>query len=418
MAYNNYNNFNILTPLTSEPLLADSLKSNSASRFRLHDTTKLISSPSTTASHTTWLPPPAVPRQGPTPQPEFSNDFDLFSTQTQARHHSHQRAAPLVTKQRPTFSYGQARALAASKTHYNTLGLQYQRRIPPVPLFHSGSTTSLQDQTPDQFSQTDFTMAGGNAVFVSLYDGNSLIFNPDINVAYEGTSADLGVSDAALFGDLGWEELYSSIESLPAAAGFTSVNNGTVSPKDLFNDSVSSLPPSTAFTDLTTPGSALIDTPDDAYEASPLFHDTLTSDVSANDTWFSLFPDSIDNTHNDSSPPAPTMTRTVSSSSHVLVHPGGESRKRSSTHVSPMTVAARPSSTAGIHKRDKTLPPIIVSEDDPVALKRARNTAAARKSRDKKFREREGLEGRISELEDEVAHWKALALAKDPSLDS
>jgi len=245
--------------------------------------------------------------------------------------------------------------------------------------------------------------------------------NAEINVAYDGTSVDLDVSEAALFGDLtGWDALIASTDSLPAGQGFTAINNvsngtsnGTVSPKDLFNDNNASIPPSTAFTDLTTPGSALLDTPDDAYETSPLFHDTMTADACTNGPWFSLFPDSVDN---KPSPPEAPMSRTVSSGSHVVVHPGGESRKRSSTQYSPMTTSARPSSTAGVHKREKTLPPIVVDESDTVALKRARNTAAARKSRDKKVRERESLEGRIEELESEVEHWKALALAAHPHL--
>lgn len=158
----------------------------------------------------------------------------------------------------------------------------------------------------------------------------------------------------------------------------------------------------------------MLDTPDDTYESSPLFNDNLNADFGVNDQWFSLFPDDNDKP----SPPAPTMSRTVSSNSQILVHPGGESRKRSSTHASPLTASIRPSSVAGIHKREKVLPPIIADESDPVALKRARNTAAARKSRDKKVRERDVLETRIAELEDEVSHWKALALARHPNIDA
>ena len=39
-------------------------------------------------------------------------------------------------------------------------------------------------------------------------------------------------------------------------------------------------------------------------------------------------------------------------------------------------------------------------------MKRARNTAAARKSRAKKVEEREGLESKIAELERERDYWK------------
>lgn len=244
----------------------------------------------------------------------------------------------------------------------------------------------------------------------------------EINVAYNGTSADLslGMSDAALFNSMTWDD-FGSTDSL-ATNGFTAINdggpvNGTISPKDLFNDSTGSVPPSTAFTNLTTPGSALLDTPDDQYETSPMFGDIPSTDASQDDGWFSLFPDSQEMPE-QSVTPAPVMSRTISSGSgnQVLVHPGGESRKRTSATASPMTASARPSSTAGIHKREKVLPPIVVDENDTVALKRARNTAAARKSRDKKVKERETLESRISQLESEVEHWKALAMSANPNL--
>ena len=116
------------------------------------------------------------------------------------------------------------------------------------------------------------------------------------------------------------------------------------------------------------------------------------------------------------------MERTVSNSSNnpIIVHPGGpaHSRKRSSTTASPAAFATRPSSVAGVgaKKRDKPLPPIMVDEHDTVALKRARNTAAARKSRAKKVEERDTLETRIAELENmlatqqrETEFWKAQA---------
>jgi hypothetical protein len=80
----------------------------------------------------------------------------------------------------------------------------------------------------------------------------------------------------------------------------------------------------------------------------------------------------------------------------------------------------RHSSVAGVQsrKRDKPLPPIMVDQADPVALKRARNTAAARKSRAKKVEERDGfeeaiaaLQARVAELEAERDQWKLQALA-------
>lgn len=250
-------------------------------------------------------------------------------------------------------------------------------------------------------------MGAGNYKAHTHATSSNLILAPaDINVAYDGTFGDLGAGgDVGLFNyDLAAESF--DFELMPESySSFDSAKNapGTVSPKDLFNDSV---PPSTSFTNLTTPGSTFLDTPLDDYEASPLF-DSMTSDN--NNQWFSLFPDA-----DADAPPAP-MERT-SSSSQILVHPGGTGnpRKRSSAQTSPtFSPVVRHSDVAGVapKKRDKPLPPIVVDEADPVALKRARNTAAARKSRAKKVMEKDDLEGQINELRTQVEYWKAKALA-------
>ncbi|KAK3696565.1 General control protein [Vermiconidia calcicola] len=232
----------------------------------------------------------------------------------------------------------------------------------------------------------------------------------EINVAYEGTFGDLSsAGDAGLFGmsdNTDFHQLMASTD------GFTPINDGrTVSPKDLFNNE--SFPPSSSFTNLTTPGSTLLETPDEDYQTSPLFNDNLGIDSQGADNWFSLFPD------DNGATPAPFMARTTSASSanQIVVHPGGEgNRKRSSTQLSPSPATFSPvvkhSSVAGVNarKRDKPLPPIVVDENDQTALKRARNTAAARKSRAKKLSEREVMETEIADLKAQVEHWKKLAL--------
>ncbi|KAK6435488.1 Transcriptional regulatory protein sin3 [Oleoguttula sp. CCFEE 5521] len=69
--------------------------------------------------------------------------------------------------------------------------------------------------------------------------------------------------------------------------------------------------------------------------------------------------------------------------------------------ASPSLFDPRPSIVAGptVKKRNKPLPPIVVDESDSVALARARNTAAARKSRAKKAEQRDVLEGRVADRE-------------------
>ena len=202
-----------------------------------------------------------------------------------------------------------------------------------------------------------------------------------------------------------------------ATDGFTAINDVkptgvTVSPRDVFNGD--SVPPSTSFTNLTTPGSTLLETPDEDYQTSPLFTDSFGADNHG-----------ADNSANHT--PAPMMARTTSASSghQVVVHPGGEgNRKRSSTvALSPAVTFSpmvKPSNVAGVNarKRDKPLPPIVVDENDTVALKRARNTAAARKSRAKKVQERDEMEAVIADLKEQVEHWKRLALGRIDSDDA
>jgi len=231
------------------------------------------------------------------------------------------------------------------------------------------------------------------------------------NVAYDGTHADLGMGSGAPFlnsnADLslfGPDDLFN----------FTPINDSTtatstVSPKDLFMDSV---PSSTAFPDL-TPGSEMLATPD----TSPWIFDNLPSNT--DEYAFPLFPDAGNDEFDDISASVPAMERTESSS-QIVVCAASDSRK-SSVSASPIVSGFKPSSTAGVRKRQKPLPAIVVDSADPVALKRARNTAAARKSRERKEAHRDSLESRIAELEallkerdDEIAQLKAQTPAKDP----
>lgn len=245
-------------------------------------------------------------------------------------------------------------------------------------------------------------MPGGNPHrYTSLPLRRVLTWPTEINVAYDGTGADLG-TDLSSFS---WEDLCSSTESLLPETNFTAINNnsamGTISPKDLLMESSGSVPNSAAFTNLTTPGSTYLTTPDDSFEVSPMF-----DSLDAPETWPSLFG------HEESAgTTGEEMTRTNSGAGHIVVHPGGLSRKRSSANASPMTPNLRASAVAGISKREKPLAPIMVDPNDIVAVKRARNTAAARKSRDKKFKEVETYKLRIAELEEELEHWKSVALA-------
>ncbi|KAF8474700.1 hypothetical protein BDZ91DRAFT_273671 [Kalaharituber pfeilii] len=179
-----------------------------------------------------------------------------------------------------------------------------------------------------------------------------------------------------------------------------SVNLNTVSPQDIFSYPVS------------TPMSASLISPylddDTSYETSPLF--TNDDSAASDNHWPSLFPDespyepnmdaeieAIINTASDEQPkPEPSIS------------PSGSPHNRTSGSVRKASLTG-----AGIRKRTVPLPPIVVEDpNDHVAVKRARNTLAARKSREKKVRKMEEMEIQIEELKAQVEHWKRLYMLK------
>ena len=192
-----------------------------------------------------------------------------------------------------------------------------------------------------------------------------------------------------------------------SSASSTTTNIGTVSPQDLFRD-FTSAPGSAAFTNLTSPS---------LYGESPEFNDSLdvspgfdTNDFGGNagDPWFPLFPQE---------PMATTISALDQSPAQqpeeLEVVPKASRRKSGN---SPTSSHGRHSSVSGVNsrRRDKPLPPIVVDDpNDTVAMKRARNTLAARKSRERKAQKLEDLEEKIAKLEEERDHWKRLALASN-----
>lgn len=204
------------------------------------------------------------------------------------------------------------------------------------------------------------------------------------------------------------------------AAAFTAVNDlsagsiRTVSPKDIFADAFGSAPPSAAFTNLTSPD--IGDSPfiNDSFETSPMFHNEPTM---AGSDWFSLFPED-ENKMDHSFSAAPIsmpLERTISSQS--MERSGSSStgspivldsyRRKSSVTNSPATNGISKS-----RRRKGPLPSISVDPSDKVALKRARNTLAARESRQRKFDHVSELEKRNADLEAELARWKEIALSQ------
>lgn len=185
-------------------------------------------------------------------------------------------------------------------------------------------------------------------------------------------------------------------------------NLGTVSPQDLLiQDPYMSAPNSSALTSLTSPSP--YESPDfgDNYNVSPNFG-SCDFDTGPNETWFPLFPQEtgVQSSIGTSQSPAEKADEL-----EVVELTSGVGRRKSGH--SP--ISGRHSSVSGVNsrRRDKPLPPIIVENpDDIVAMKRARNTLAARKSRERKVMRFEELEEKIQKLEAERDHWKDMALAR------
>lgn len=210
----------------------------------------------------------------------------------------------------------------------------------------------------------------------------------------------------------GFEGGASTAYSSPGAPSIFDVSlgpnaPGTVSPQDLLvQEPFMSAPNSTAFTALTSPSP--YQSPDfDVYDVSPNFG--TTDFESGPNTWFSLFPDQVampeQTTHLIPESPA-QPTEDVED-----VSPPAPARRKSGGSPG----AGRHASVAGVNsrRRDKPLPPIVVEDpSDTVAMKRARNTLAARKSRERKAMRFDELEERIRKLEAERDHWKNIALGR------
>lgn len=187
----------------------------------------------------------------------------------------------------------------------------------------------------------------------------------------------------------------------------------TISPKDIMMDTMSA-PPSTTYTNLTTPGTSYIDSPlyiADSTDTSPLFAtDGLGADA---DSWAPLFNDD-NNQHVVADVSRDRITESPASNTHVapMMSRYDSSPGQSSSRGSQQ---GRHSFTSGVNprRRDKPLPAITVDDPhDTVAIKRARNTMAARKSRQKRVERNDELVAQVTELEKKVDYWKQIALSR------
>lgn len=284
-----------------------------------------------------------------------------------------------------------------------------QQSRPPVPLFNQQSTGNAN--TANMMNAAGSYPEAPFALPFDYFLHDKSLPSPAADVP------DVGNDDFTLF-EGGANSAFSS-PAIPSTFDFggsassSTTNLETVSPQDLLvNDPFMSAPNSAALTTLTSP--SINESPDlDAFDVSPNFG-TADFDGPNMDSWYSLFP-------TDASVPEQLQQHSVDQSPAMRSEDldfserpsPGAGRKASGTST---TGGNRHSSVAGVasRKRDKPLPPIIIDDpSDTTAMKRARNTLAARKSRERKAQRFEELEDRIAKLEAERDHWRAMALARN-----
>ncbi|KAK1981950.1 hypothetical protein LZ30DRAFT_61618 [Colletotrichum cereale] len=404
----------------------------------------------TTDSQSQWLPPslsslPALPahQQQSSPPEQPQQDFVLFdqphtnqprhlaaqTASSQRRHSSHHlRQHQAQGRVQPHQNHRVARIQASGSRRYPRLSAVYSpaqpaqfyassapsssaalnhRQRPPVPLF---SQNSEEQATPKMDLQG---MLHLQLVLPPSHCSPILDLDLDDFTGFEGGASTTYSSPAM-----------PSVFDLGGSTSGTS-NLGTVSPQDLLiQEPFMSAPNSTAFTALTSP-SIYNESPDfnDNYDVSPNFgtgdFGTGDFDSGSGDAWFPLFPQESASTSQDvvadkQQQQQRQVEQSLATNADDLevvefsTNPG----HRKSANSSP-SGSARHSSVSGVNsrRRDKPLPPIIVEDpNDTIAMKRARNTLAARKSRERKAQRFEDLEEKIRKLEEERDHWKSIAM--------
>ncbi|QSZ35274.1 hypothetical protein DSL72_008143 [Monilinia vaccinii-corymbosi] len=254
---------------------------------------------------------------------------------------------------------------------------------------------------------------------VPLFSKSTGSVPPTPNMVFQ--DMDLFDEFTAFEGGASTHNPYSSVFNSPVASTIydptnnisssSSINMGTVSPKDLsLRDLLTSAPNSAAYTNLTSPS---------VYSESPAFENYDDSPFSKNsqvfrgDPWFSLFPEEVNVQPPNVIEYSPLrveedldMSEQRKISERLDRKPNN--RRKSGSKTSPA------SAPAGIRKRAaKPLAPIVVEDiTDKPKMKRANNTMAARRSRQKKLERLRELEDQLAEAIEERDHWKAIALQR------
>lgn len=364
----------------------------------------------TTDHQSSWLPqlspaPPATSEHQLNLSENPNQDFVLFDNLPLQNHN--RPTASLPNQRR--HSYHNRLEKSASQAAQNQRVQQILQSIGHQQSYPNGNRSTNQFYASSAPSSTVSLnqRAQSSKPPVPLFNQNG----NNQNTANMMNAADVDLDDLPIF-DGGASTAFSS----PAAPAFdfngsvssSASNLGTVSPQDLLvQEPFMSAPNSAALTALTSP-SIYNESPEFDYDVSP--HFGPGDFENATDTWYPLFPQ--DSNGPDQSKLEDSPAQRSDDIDSVGRGSNGSGRKKASG--SP-TSGGRHSSVSGVNarKRDKPLPPIIVDDPlDVVAMKRARNTLAARKSRERKAQRFDELEEKIAKLEAERDHWKKIALSQ------
>ncbi|KAI1309252.1 hypothetical protein F5Y03DRAFT_404398 [Xylaria venustula] len=285
---------------------------------------------------------------------------------------------------------------ASLSTPSSASPVNQQTRVarPPVPLFTQGIGSQRRLAKMD--------LQGNSCIYQCINHHNSHELDAmcgfgDFTAFGGGASPSTAFSSPAIHGC-----------DLDVGSASSSTHLGTVSPGELLIREQFSAPNSTAFTNLTTP-SNFGDSPEfENFEVSPNFGDF---EAGSSENWYPLFPEAITTDQvsaQTKSPPEEPAELEIAETESLPRRKSGTSPSLSANH-------GRHSSVSGVNsrRREKPLPPIVVDDpNDSVAMKRARNTLAARKSRERKAAKMEELEEMIVKLTEERDLWKRRALSR------
>lgn len=288
---------------------------------------------------------------------------------------------------------------AHNLSNWNNPSLNSQQRSIPPALYHSNTTGHLPTST----------MAFGSPFISCTFIPCSVVSRKSLTAIF----VDMDEHDptvAGMAGPVDFDNLLS-VDELAALNGFR-VNDpalsATVSPEDIFIDYSLSAPNSNALTDLTTP--SLYD--DSPYDVSPALGGANDTDCQ---NWAPLFNDNNIYSNVLPTPEVPSLEASTSSLSQSQATDMSRTTSTASNPGKDSTLRPRLSTVAGINKASrrtlKDLPPIEVNDDDDKAVKRARNTMAARKSRQKKRDTEDLLREALEAMTADRDHWKMVAIS-------